>query len=38
MSLPFSIMTADEAAGLVQHDMMVATSGFTPAGSVKAVP
>ncbi len=38
MSLPFPVMTAEQAAEMIDHDMMVATSGFTPAGSVKAVP
>lgn len=38
MTLPFPTLTADEAANFIDHDMMVATSGFTPAGSVKAVP
>jgi succinate CoA transferase len=31
-------MTAEEAAELIQHNMLVATSGFTPAGAAKAVP
>ncbi|MFG0288173.1 MAG: acetyl-CoA hydrolase, partial [Rhodopirellula sp. JB044] len=38
MSLPFPTMTADEAAEIIEHDMMVAMSGFTPAGAAKAVP
>ena len=29
-------MTADEAAEIIQHNDMVAFSGFTPAGSPKA--
>jgi len=32
------ITSADEAAGLIQDGMVVATSGFTPAGYPKAVP
>jgi acetyl-CoA hydrolase len=35
---PFAQLTADEAAALVRHDTLVGFSGFTPAGSVKAVP
>ena len=31
-------MTADEAAEIIQHNDMVAFSGFTPAGSPKALP
>lgn len=31
-------MSADEAAEIIQHDQMVAFSGFTPAGSPKALP
>ncbi|MBB3208641.1 succinate CoA transferase [Rhodopirellula rubra] len=38
MSLPFPTMTAPQAAELIEHGMMVAMSGFTPAGAVKAVP
>ncbi|MCM2370019.1 succinate CoA transferase [Aporhodopirellula aestuarii] len=38
MSLPFPTMSAEQAAELVEHGMMVAMSGFTPAGSAKAVP
>ena len=34
---PFAQLTADEAAALVRHDTLVGFSGFTPAGSVKAV-
>jgi len=34
-ALPFSIMTADEAAGLVQHELMVRDERITSAGSVK---
>jgi acetyl-CoA hydrolase len=38
MTLPFPILTADEAADLIEHGSTVAFSGFTPAGSAKAVP
>lgn len=31
-------MTADEAAEIIRHNDMVAFSGFTPAGSPKALP
>ena len=31
-------MTAEQAAEIIQHDDMVAFSGFTPAGSPKALP
>lgn len=32
------IMTAEKAAGTIENGMIVATSGFTPAGYPKAVP
>jgi len=35
---PFARLTADEAAGLVPDGSLVGFSGFTPAGSAKAVP
>ena len=35
---PFPLMTADEAAELIQDGNLVAFSGFTPAGAAKAVP
>lgn len=38
MSLPFPILTADEAAALIQHDQTLGCSGFTAAGAVKAIP
>ncbi len=38
MSLPFPILTAEEAAELVQNGQTVGFSGFTPAGSPKAIP
>lgn len=31
-------MNAEQAAEIIQHDDMVAFSGFTPAGSPKALP
>jgi len=36
--LPFPELTAHEAAELINHDSLVAFSGFTPAGAAKAVP
>jgi succinate CoA transferase len=38
MSLPFPILTAEEAASLIQDGQMVGFSGFTPAGAAKAIP
>lgn len=32
------VLTAEEAAELIPHDALVGVSGFTPAGSPKAVP
>lgn len=37
-SLPFPIMTADEAATLIHHGQTLGFSGFTAAGSPKAIP
>ncbi|MDR1497153.1 MAG: succinate CoA transferase [Puniceicoccales bacterium] len=37
-SLPFPVLTADEAAALVPHASAVGFSGFTPAGAAKIVP
>ncbi len=37
-SLENRVMTAEEAARLIQDDMVVGASGFTPAGYPKAVP
>lgn len=34
----FPVLTADEAAGMIDHGMTVGFSGFTPAGAAKAVP
>jgi succinate CoA transferase len=38
MSLPFPILSAEEAAALIQHGQSIGFSGFTPAGAAKAVP
>lgn len=38
MSMTWARMTADEAAEIIRHNDMVAFSGFTPAGSPKALP
>lgn len=38
MNMIWARMTADEAAEIIQHNDMVAFSGFTPAGSPKALP
>ncbi|QEH34703.1 Propionyl-CoA:succinate CoA transferase [Aquisphaera giovannonii] len=35
---PYPTLTAEEAAALIPHGAMVGVSGFTPAGSPKAVP
>jgi succinate CoA transferase len=35
---PFPSMAAEEAAGYIKHGETVAFSGFTPAGSPKAIP
>ncbi|MGC3996932.1 MAG: succinate CoA transferase [Anaeromyxobacter sp.] len=32
------ILTAEEAAGLIQHNQTIGFSGFTPAGAAKAIP
>ena len=37
MSMTWARMTADEAAEIIRHNDMVAFSGFTPAGSPKAL-
>jgi acetyl-CoA hydrolase len=36
--LPFPVLTAEEAASLIQHGQTVGFSGFTPAGAPKAIP
>jgi acetyl-CoA hydrolase len=38
MSLPFPILTAEEAAAFIPHGSTIGFSGFTPAGSPKAIP
>ncbi len=38
MRLPFPILTAEEAANLIQDGQTIGFSGFTPAGSAKAIP
>jgi len=38
MSLPYPILTPEEAAAFIQHGETIGFSGFTPAGSPKAVP
>jgi succinate CoA transferase len=38
MAIPFPILTAQEAAGLIPHGATIGFSGFTAAGAVKAIP
>jgi propionyl-CoA:succinyl-CoA transferase len=38
MIFSFPLLTADEAAALIQHGQTVGFSGFTPAGAPKAIP
>jgi len=38
MSAKFPILTAEEAASLIQNGQTIGFSGFTPAGACKAVP
>lgn len=38
MSLPFPILSAAEAADLIQHGSTIGFSGFTPAGAAKDIP
>jgi succinate CoA transferase len=38
MNNPYPILTAEEAAALVQHDQTIGFSGFTPAGAAKVIP
>jgi acetyl-CoA hydrolase len=38
MSLPFPVLSAEEAAGLIHNGQTIGFSGFTPAGSAKAIP
>ncbi len=37
-SLPFPILTAEEAAEMIPHGATIGFSGFTPAGAAKAIP
>lgn len=38
MPLPFPVLTAEEAAAMIDHGATIGFSGFTPAGSPKAIP
>jgi acetyl-CoA hydrolase len=38
MSLPFPILTPEEAGDLIQNGSTIGFSGFTPAGAAKAIP
>jgi len=38
MTLPFPVLTAEEAAELIEHGETIGFSGFTPAGAAKAIP
>jgi len=38
MSFPYAILSADEAATMIQNGQTVGFSGFTPAGAAKAIP
>lgn len=38
MSLPFPILTAEEAAAMIENGSTIGFSGFTPAGAAKAIP
>lgn len=38
MPIPFPILTAEEAAAMIEHGQTIGFSGFTPAGSAKAIP
>src|ERR1700760_3826190 len=38
MAYPFPVLTPEEASGLIQHGQNIGFSGFTPAGSAKAIP
>ena len=38
MALPFPILTAEEAAEMIQNGHNIGFSGFTAAGAAKAVP
>lgn len=36
--ITYPILTADEAAALIQHENIIGFSGFTPAGAAKEIP
>lgn len=38
MKRNYPLLTAEEAAALVQHDEVIGFSGFTPAGAAKVIP
>jgi succinate CoA transferase len=38
MALSFPVVTAEEAAGMIQDGQNIGFSGFTPAGAAKAIP
>lgn len=38
MKFPFPMLTAEEAAAMIEHGQTVGFSGFTPAGAAKAIP
>jgi acetyl-CoA hydrolase len=38
MNRPFPILTAEEAAAMVNHNEHIGFSGFTPAGAAKVIP
>jgi acetyl-CoA hydrolase len=38
MKKTYNMLTAEEAAALVQHDEVIGFSGFTPAGAAKVIP
>ena len=38
MASPFTVLTAEEAAALIQHGQNIGFSGFTAAGAAKAIP
>jgi succinate CoA transferase len=38
MTSPFPILSADEAASLINHNEVIGFSGFTPAGAAKVIP
>jgi propionyl-CoA:succinyl-CoA transferase len=38
MSFPFPVLSAEEAAELIEHGSTIGFSGFTPAGAAKSIP